>query len=231
MDAKDTNMSDNAVDWNDPMFSSAQFDDAMPAESPFGAGSAFDHFTTGNDFMNSPSGLPIRTPSKPGVDYGAAAGVPDPQHAMHMMASTSLESSSQDSASDSSSREKRKNTSESPVSDPPVEGDGSGSGSGNVNVPKPGSLHGMADARRAAAANYQTHAKSSHTPTQPMQDHKHTFDFNSAASSPINPGAFDAALSLDEHVQGLAMPHVATRFNQSPPVRHFRSSSTRPTTG
>lgn len=212
MDPRDTNMADHGVDWNDPVFSSTQFEDAMPAESPFGASSAFDAYTNMNDFGDSPGGLVMRTSAKQPLDFAGT-----PSHHNHLMASRSAESSSQDSASDTSSSRKRKTTSESPASDAPHDHDKS------RLVMNGDTLVDMGERRKIhARSNNASRRTSRSIPGQQQATNNAFFDFNSAASSPINPGAFDAALSLDEQVHGIMMPHINNnnngRFSHTSPV-------------
>ncbi|QIX01792.1 hypothetical protein AMS68_007309 [Peltaster fructicola] len=204
-------MGDSSVDWNDPVFGSTQFEDAMPAESPFsgagGAGNAFENYTNMSDFVDSPGsgGLTMRKSSKPTLDFA-----PTPSNHMHMLTNRSAESSSQDSASDTSSSRKRKTTSESPASDAQDGHDKS------RLIMKSEGMVDMGDRQ-------QMHTRSAHIDMPQQQQHMSAsnalFDFNSNASSPINPGAFDAALSLDEQVHGMMMPQVSRGFNQTSPVQ------------
>lgn len=203
MESKDNNNNgDNAVDWNDPMFANTQFEDAMPAESPYGAGNTFDAYAAYNDFVDSPGGLTMRNASKGTLDFAST-----PSHHMQFLASRSNESSSQDSASDTSSSRKRKTTSESPASDAP-EGDKS------RLVMRGDTLVDLADRRHVKGRSKHN----SHRLSQTRTNRNGLYDINSTASSPINPGAFDAALSLDEQVQGIMMPQLQSTFAQASPV-------------
>lgn len=200
-------MNDNAVDWNDPMFANTQFEEAMPAESPYGANSTFDSYSAYNDFIDSPGGLTMRTTSKAPLDVAST-----PSQYLQFSGPRSNASSSQDSASDTSSSRKRKTTSESPASDAP-------DGDKSRLVMKGETVLDLAEKRKLKNRSKHT----SHRLSQNMTSRAGVFDFNSTASSPINPGAFDAALSLDEQVHGIMLPASSSAFTQAPPVSCSRT--------
>jgi len=192
--------SDGDMDWNDPMFAST-FNDAMNTDSPFG-NSAFDNFTNMNDYSDSPGMLQMRTPSKSGLDLATAPGAQQqqpPPHGMTMM--SSVDTSSQDSSSDTSSGRKRKTTSESPVSE----------ADRNGGVKKEDSLMDM-DGPKMQIFGGNGMGNN-------MADNS-MFGFGnpSGNSSPINPTAFDTALSLDKSVQQIVMPNVTQQYNLESPV-------------
>lgn len=205
------------IDWNDPMFSTGPFSDNIPAESPFGQ-SAFNDFTNMGEYADSPSGLALRMPSKAGLDAtpGAQQHTPSSRQHQQGMSSASVESSSQDSASDTSSRRKRKgNSSESPITET-QEGT-----YGGVRVKQENKDSVMDMGNGAKGRGYDNFSR-------PMNNlsldqgmgvgDEDMFNFNSAGSSPINPGQFDAALSLDAQVN-MPMSNFTTNFNQNSPVQ------------
>lgn len=215
MDSRNGHLGDS--DWNEMSMyqNSSQFDDGMSADSPYG-NSAFHDFTNIGDSYDSPSALTMRTPSKSGPDTATAAGAQH-QHThtqdQAMVSTTSLESSSQDSSSDSSSRRKRKTGSDSPESDPVTD---MAMQAGHVQLEDVKMVGGMHNVRSF-----------DHQFAQPMHDlsleqtmahggnsNMGQFDFGSAASSPIQTGDFNSAMSLDAHVR-LPAGSAAAQFSQS----------------
>lgn len=196
-------MGGGAPNWND-LFDSSQFDDNMP-DSTY-ENSAFDAFTNVDAYGESPITLSLRTPSKSGP---AASGA---------QVSASAESSSQDSASDTSSRRKRKtNESESPVSDPVTE-----VGRRDGKVKQEDSKMSMADMHQVRGFD--------HAFSQPMHNlsleqslshgdsNMSQFEFASAASSPIQTGDFNTAMSLDGRMNMPASAGAA-HFAKASPVQ------------
>ena len=181
-------MGDGSIDWNDPAFSTSEFQDSMTAESPWN-NTAFNDFTNLADYSDSPAALNFRTPSKSDPSSNNPAAQPQ---AFPGAGSTPAESStSQDSASDSSSRRKRKTT-ESPISDPTTDG-------GMRSVPMKTEDMNMGNNNYNNAAYEQ--AFSQPLPNlnvdASMAGNDDVFDFNSAASSPNLPRDFNQQLSLD----------------------------------
>ena len=198
-----------SIDWDDPAFSTSEFQDAMMAESsPWGnSNSALNDFTHLADYSDSPAALNLRTPSKSGPDAAATVGAQQPSQGRHqpMTSSTSAESSSQDSSSDSSSRRKRKTTSVSPISE-------------NVPTKKEDSGSDM------KFQNIRNYEQTFHQPLpnlaveQGMSDSNDgMFDFNSAASSPNLPRDFNQQLSLDAKMN-IPASTGAAQFAQASPV-------------
>ncbi|SMR47844.1 unnamed protein product [Zymoseptoria tritici ST99CH_3D1] len=215
MDSK--KMSGNDADWNDmSMFNgTSQFDDGMPAESPFG-NSAFNDFTN-LDSYDSPVGFSLRTPSKSGPELATGGGAENGQQGTSMLQSGSVESSSQDSSSDSSSRRKRKTgESESPGSDPMQDAMMAGQ-SRQENMQMGGGL------QQQMQSFDQKFAQPMHNLTLEQSLNRGDsnlgqFDYNSAASSPIQPGDFNSAMSLNAHVR-MPAANVAAQFAQDSPVQ------------
>lgn len=209
MEQRNMSMGGDSIDWNDPAFSTSEFQDSMTAESPWG-NTAFNDFTNLADYSDSPAAPNFRTPSKSGPEPASNAGVH--QQGLPGAGSTPAESSSQDSASDSSSRRKRKTT-ESPISDPLTDG-------GMRNVPMKTEDMGM------GTNNFHGNAAYEQAFGQPlpnlnvdasMAGNDDVFDFNSAASSPNLPRDFNNQLSLD---QKMNVPSAAgaAQFPRGSPV-------------
>lgn len=213
MDSRNVHMGDNDWDEMNMYSNTSQFDDGMPADSPYG-NSAFHDFTNIGDSYDSPSALTMRTPSKSGPDGATGSGAQQHQHphpqGQAMASTTSLESSSQDSSSDSSSRRKRKTGTDSPESDPVAEMVMQAGVSQLEDVKMVGGMHNV--------------RSFDHQFAQPMNDLSleqamgngtmGQFDFGSAASSPIQAGDFNSAMSLDAHVR-LPAANGAAQFNQT----------------
>lgn len=204
------------IDWEDPAFSSSEFQDSMTAESPWG-NSALNDFTNLAEYGNSPADFNLRTPSKSGPDAAsAAAGAQQPQYGMTAPSSMSPESSTQDSSSDSSSRRKRKTTSESPGSNPAAE---------------MGYQHSDAMKQEPTADmnSYQSRKTYEQAFNQPLpnlavnqsmsnNNNDGMFDFSSAASSPNFSRDFNQQLSLDAKMNIPASTR-APQFEQDSPLR------------
>lgn len=208
MDQRNMSLGGESIDWNDPAFSTSEFQDSMTTDSPWP--NAFNDFTNLADYGDSPAASNLRTPSKSGHDPAANAA-PQP-HGLAGAGSTPAESSSQDSASDSSSRRKRKTT-ESPISDPLTDG-------GMRNVPMKTEDMGM------AGNTFHNNATYENTYAQPlpnlnvdasMAGNDDVFDFNSAASSPNLPRDFNQQLSLDAKMNVPAAAGAA-QFTRGSPV-------------
>lgn len=187
-------LADDGIDWDDPTFQTTQFQDAMNSDSPY-ASNAFNDFTNIDQYADSP-GIALRTPSKSGPHIGAH----NQQPPIGVLARASAESSSQDSASDSSSRRKRKVT-ESPVSDPVTE-------------------TGAKEELLMDTGDIQKLQQYDQFPTRPMHElslerDSGIFDFNSAASSPIQPRDFNTAMSLNAQVR-VPTSTMAPQYQQSP---------------
>lgn len=202
-------MGGESIDWNDPAFSTSEFQDSMTTDSPWTT-NAFNDFTNLADYSDSPANLNFRTPSKSGPEPAASTAIQP--HGLPGPGATPIESSSQDSASDSSSRRKRKTT-ESPISDPLTDG-------GMRNVPMKTEDMGMGTNNFHNAAPYEN------TYGQPlpnlnvdasMAGNDDVFDFNSAASSPNLPRDFNQQLSLDAKMN---VPTTAggVQFTRGSPV-------------
>ena len=199
----------DSIDWSDPAFSTSEFTDAMVAESPWG-NSALNDFTNLADYSDSPAGFGLRTPSKSGADPASTGGAQQP-HGLAGVASTSVESSSQDSSSDTSSNRKRKTTSESPISNPPM----------MKNVP-------VKEETDIDMNNYQNMQSFEQSFSQPLpnltvdssmsEGNENMFDFNSAASSPNLPRDFNQQLSLDAKMN-IAPATTVPKFTQGSPVQ------------
>lgn len=194
MDDPNSGMGDD-VSWNEILRPTSQFED-MTSDSPFN-----EFINAETTFGDSP-GLTLRAPSKTSRELAGAVSM-HPQYPP-IPTGPSAESSSQDSASDSSSRRKRKVT-ESPMSDPAVE-----AGMRNDDTVMDMGVHGDVNQLQ----NY---------PTRPMnelsleQEASMWSDWNnqSAASSPIQPGKFNQAMSLNQQgrVPTTTMP---SQYQQSP---------------
>ncbi|KAF7198018.1 Protein SPT23 [Pseudocercospora fuligena] len=190
-------------DWGDmEMFNNSNFEDSMPAESPFGIFTNLDGYTDD----------PRRTPSKSEATANAQAG----QGQVPMVASASAESSSQDSASDTSSRRKRKTESESPISNPVTE-------SGKAQVKMDDAKMSMGDMQPVRSYDHFSqpmHNLSLEQRKSYGDSNMSQFDFNSAASSPIQAGDFNSAMSLDAqvHMPTATMANAA-QFSQDSPVQ------------
>lgn len=225
MDSRNGHLGDS--DWNDMSMynTSSQFDDGMHTDSPYG-NSAFHDFTNIGDAYDSPSTLTLRTPSKSGPEPATAPGAhhhyPQNQQNQHqhphqqgqaMVSTTSLESSSQDSSSDSGSGRKRKTDSDSPESDP-VTDMGMQAGHAQLeDVKMVGGMHHVHSFDRKFAQpmhNLSLEQSLGHGSNGNMAQ----FDFGSAASSPIQAGDFNSAMSLDAHVH-MPAANAASQFNQS----------------
>ena len=202
-------MGQESIDWNDPAFNTAEFQDM--AGSPWG-NSALNDFTNLADYSDSPAGFGFRTPSKSGQEAAAPTGSQQQPYALAGQSSRSTETSSQDSSSDTSSRRKRKTTSsESPMSDTLM--------MKNV-VPKEESAMDV--------NNYQSLRQFEQTFNQPLpnltvdqtmsDNNDGMFDFNSAASSPNLPRDFNQQLSLDAKIS-MAPSASAPQFTQGSPVQ------------
>lgn len=79
MDSRNVHMGDNDWDEMNMYSNTSQFDDGMPADSPYG-NSAFHDFTNIGDSYDSPSALTMRTPSKSGPDGATGSGAQQHQH-------------------------------------------------------------------------------------------------------------------------------------------------------
>jgi len=205
MDDRNMSLGGQSIDWNDPAFSSAEFQDSMVAESPWGGNSALNDFTNLGDYSDSPA-FGIRTPSKSGPEIAATAGAQQTPPGLHHMPT---DMSSQESSSDSSSRRKRKSVSESPMPDASALD------------------YKMQDRASPASHNYQTTAAYEPNFSRPllnlaveqgMSDNgEGMFDFNSTASSPNLPRDFNQQMSLDANMAIRRQP-VAPPFIQDSPA-------------
>lgn len=221
MDSRNGHIGDS--DWNDMSMyhSSSQFDDGMPPESPYES-SAFHDFTNIGDSYDSPSALTLRTPSKSGPDTAASNGAQQQHQSQNqhqypqgsaMISTTPLESSSQDSSSDSSSRRKRKTDSDSPESHAMTEMAMQAGHTQSENVKMVDDMqqvrsfdHKFAQPMHNLSLEHSMGHSSNGNVTQ--------FDFGSAASSPIQAGDFNSAMSLDAHVR-MPATNATAQFNQS----------------
>jgi hypothetical protein len=198
-------------DWSDVFNSQqfSQFDESM-ADSPFG-NSAFNDFTNLDaTYGDSPIGLTLKTPSRPGPD--AAAGAQDP-HGAPGPPAVSGESSSQDSSSDTSSHRKRKTEreSESPVSNHGHDGRAQ-------LVKQEDSKLDMQQLRNYDHFSQPMHNLSLEQTKTYGGNAMGQFDFNSAASSPIRAGDFNTAMSLDAQVN-MPSSSMAAQYTQGSPVQ------------
>ncbi|KAK4505759.1 hypothetical protein PRZ48_003724 [Zasmidium cellare] len=205
MDSRGTPMGTGAPSWND-MFATSQFDESM-ADGAY-ENSAFDAFTNVDAYGESPMNFAMRTPSKSGPEVSAGAGA---------QVSASAESSSQDSSSDTSSRRKRKtNESESPVSDPVTE---VGRRDGKVKQEET-KMH-MSDVQQVKSYDHFSQPMHNLSLEQSLSHGDSAmsqFDFASAASSPIQTGEFNNAMSLDTRMNMPASAGAA-HFAKASPVQ------------
>ncbi|KAF2161228.1 hypothetical protein M409DRAFT_69854 [Zasmidium cellare ATCC 36951] len=206
MDSRGTPMGTGAPSWNDMFNETSQFEDSM--HDPTFENTAFDAFTNVDAYGESPMTYAMRTPSKSGPEVSAGAGA---------QVSASAESSSQDSSSDTSSRRKRKtNESESPVSDPVTE-----VGRRNGKVKQEDTKMHMSDAHQVKSYDHFSQPMHKLSLEQSLSHGDSTmsqFDFASAASSPIQTGEFNNAMSLDTRMN---MPAAAgaAHFAKASPVQ------------
>ncbi|KAK5173031.1 SPT3 Dosage dependent suppressor of Ty-induced promoter mutations-like protein [Saxophila tyrrhenica] len=202
MDGRNLSFGGDGIDWSDPAFSSAEFQDSLVAESPWG-NSALNDFTNLADYSDSP-GFGLRTPSKSGPDAMAVAGAQQAPPTLQQMPTES----SQDSSSDSSSRRKRKSASDSPMPD------GSAADSKMQDTASPG------------PSSYQTtpvyeQSYGRRMPNlaieQSISDNgDDMFNFNSTASSPNLPRDFNQQMTLNANMAIRRAPGAPPHIQESP---------------
>lgn len=203
MDSRDTTMGDGNLDWNEPLFGSTQFDDNIASDSPY-AGNAFSDFTNFDAYADG-SGLTMRTPSKSGPATGNTPAGQQQQLQQPHQLSNSVESSSQDSASDTSSQRKRKVTSQSPDSDTTA----------GQAVKQEDITMDAGDGQRLQQFD-QTFTGNMNDLSLEQEDAMGAhFDFNSAASSPIQRREFKPAISMNPQVN-MPTSTVSSQYQQSP---------------
>ncbi|KAF1827364.1 uncharacterized protein K489DRAFT_13935 [Dissoconium aciculare CBS 342.82] len=208
MDSQNVHMSDGSHAWAEGyMFTDTQFTDALPLEEgQFGA-SAFDDFTNMDTYGDSPGGLTLRAPGRMDVDPSETT-LQSQRNSQNMMA-LSTESSRRASSSGSSGLPKRKST-ESPLIHPIT--------SLGLNT----ALQTQQQQRAKSGLNhFQTNQVFEQTFAQPMHNLSleqglSRFEFNSAASSPIQTRD-PTAMNLDSQVHMPALVQL-NRFDQDSPM-------------
>jgi hypothetical protein len=205
MDSQNAHLSDGMNPWTDGyLFTDTQFDDALPLdEGQYGA-SAFDDFTNMDTYGDTSAGLTLRAPTKMEIDPAEIAL--QPQRNAHNMALASAEGSRRASSSGSSGQTKRKST-ESPLTNP-IANMGLNAGFQSQRIP-------------SGLNNFQNGQIFEQTFAQPMHNLSleqglSRFEFNSAASSPINTRD-PTAMTLDSQVHMPAMAQL-NRFDQDVPM-------------
>lgn len=198
MDPRNSEAGDIFLNWPEGFYpqEQSQFNDAMMSgESPYG-NTAFQDFTTLDQYESSPGGLTMRGSTKLEVDNTAASVGMHVQHGPQIVPAASAETSSQDSSSDTSSRRKRKTT-ESPMSDATAD-------------------NGTKVKQEDNKAHLQQVRSFDRKFTQPMnnltlEQQISQMEFNSAASSPVHTRE-GHAMSLDAQMHMPVPSHMA-RFN------------------
>jgi hypothetical protein len=208
MDSQNTHMSDGINPWTDGyLFTDAQFNDALPLdEGQYGA-SAFDDFTNMDTYGDTSGGFSLRAPTKMEIDPAEFAL--QPQRNAQNMAFASAAGSRRASSSGSSGQTKRKST-ESPLTNPVA--------NMGMNV----ALQSQQQQRLPSGLNnFQNGQIFEQNFAQPMlnlslEQGLSRFEFNSAASSPINTRD-PTAMTLDSQVHMPAMAQL-NRFDQDVPM-------------